>query len=135
MFAPSSSGQTQIAYNTRSRARRRGKIAPLCARNPSPPGRGTARGRLITNLRNDRYGLYFPDTNTNAVMYTDATGAATVRIAMPANMQSSLIFHYNLKFYDSDGDNYDGVSLKRFVMQVSRFTGGTRAAVYYRNAL
>ncbi|XP_014218702.1 hillarin [Copidosoma floridanum] len=64
-----------------------------------------------------RYGLYFPDTNTNAVMYTDATGAATVRIAMPANMQSSLIFHYNLKFYDSDGDNYDGVSLKRFVMQ------------------
>lgn len=70
---------------------------------------------IITN----RYGLYFPDTNTNAVMYTDATGAATVRIAMPANMQSSLIFHYNLKFYDSDGDNYDGVSLKRFVMQVS----------------
>ncbi|XP_043473178.1 hillarin [Leptopilina heterotoma] len=64
-----------------------------------------------------RYGLYFPDTNTNAVMYTDSTGAATVRIAMPAHMQSSLIFHYNLKFYDSDGDNYDGVSLKRFVMQ------------------
>lgn len=51
-------------------------------------------------------------------MYTDASGAATVRIAMPANMQSTLIFHYNLKFYDSDGDNYDGVSLKRFVMQV-----------------
>ncbi|XP_049963095.1 hillarin [Schistocerca serialis cubense] len=64
-----------------------------------------------------RYGLYFPDTNTKAVMYTDATGAATVRIAMPANMQSSLIFHYNLKFYDSDGDSFDGVSLKRFVMQ------------------
>lgn len=37
---------------------------------------------------------------------------------MPTNMQSSLIFHYNLKFYDSDGDSYDGVSLKRFVMQV-----------------
>ncbi|KAL2726530.1 hillarin-like [Vespula squamosa] len=64
-----------------------------------------------------RYGLYFPDTNTNAVMYTDSTGAATVRIAMPAHMQSSLIFHYNLKFYDNDGDGYDGVSLKRFVMQ------------------
>ena len=45
-------------------------------------------------------------------------GAATVRIAMPAHMQSSLIFHYNLKFYDSDGDGFDGVSLKRFVMQV-----------------
>ncbi|XP_069681616.1 hillarin [Periplaneta americana] len=64
-----------------------------------------------------RYGLYFPDTNTKAVMYTDSTGAATVRIAMPAHMQSSLIFHYNLKFYDSDGDGFDGVSLKRFVMQ------------------
>lgn len=45
-------------------------------------------------------------------------GAATVRIAMPTHMQSSLIFHYNLKFYDSDGDSFEGVSLKRFVMQV-----------------
>lgn len=64
-----------------------------------------------------RYGLYFSDPNTKAVMYTDSTGAATVRIAMPNHMQSSLIFHYNLKFYDSDGDTFDGVSLKRFVMQ------------------
>lgn len=46
------------------------------------------------------------------------SGAATVRIAMPSQMQSSLIFHYNLKFYDNDGDSFDGVSLKRFVMQV-----------------
>lgn len=46
-------------------------------------------------------------------------GAATVRIAMPAHMQSTLIFHYNLKFYDTEGDGFDGVSLKRFVMQVS----------------
>lgn len=38
---------------------------------------------------------------------------------MPNHMQSSLIFHYNLKFYDSDGDSFDGVSLKRFVMQVT----------------
>lgn len=45
-------------------------------------------------------------------------GAATVRIAIPTNMQSNLIFHYNLKFYESEGDTYDGVSLKRFVMQV-----------------
>lgn len=45
-------------------------------------------------------------------------GAATMRIAMPAHMQSSLIFHYNLKFYDTEGDGFDGVSLKRFVMQV-----------------
>lgn len=32
-------------------------------------------------------------------------------------MQSCLIFHYNLKFYDSDEDSFDTVSLKRFVMQ------------------
>ena len=37
---------------------------------------------------------------------------------MPSHMQNSLIFHYNLKFYGDDKDNYDGVSLKRFVMQV-----------------
>lgn len=45
-------------------------------------------------------------------------GAATVRIAMPADMQGCLIFHYNLKFYDSEEDSFDTVSLKRFVMQV-----------------
>ncbi|XP_076062856.1 peptidase hillarin [Oratosquilla oratoria] len=64
-----------------------------------------------------RYGLYFPDEHTKAIMYTDSTGAATVRIGMPEHMQSSLIFHYNLKLYDSDKDSYNGVSLKRFVMQ------------------
>lgn len=32
-------------------------------------------------------------------------------------MQSCLIFHYNLKFYDSDEDSFDSTSLKRFVMQ------------------
>ncbi|KAK8738384.1 hypothetical protein OTU49_003839 [Cherax quadricarinatus] len=64
-----------------------------------------------------RYGLYFPDEHTKAVMYTDSTGAATIRIGMPGHMQSSLIFHYNLKLYDSDKDHYDTVSLKRFVMQ------------------
>ena len=35
-------------------------------------------------------------------------------------MQNSLIFHYNLKFYGKDTDNYEGISLKRFVMQVIR---------------
>ncbi|XP_067124592.1 hillarin-like [Centruroides vittatus] len=64
-----------------------------------------------------RYGLYFPDSNVTAVLYTDSTGAATVRIGMPPNMAPSLIFHYNLKFYHTDSDNHDGVSLKRFVMQ------------------
>ncbi len=39
---------------------------------------------------------------------------------MPSHMQNSLIFHYNLKFYGDDKDNYEGVSLKRFVMQVRR---------------
>jgi len=42
-------------------------------------------------------------------------------------MQSNLIFHYNLKFYESEGDTYDGVSLKRFVMQVRRFVTRARA--------
>ena len=37
---------------------------------------------------------------------------------MPDHMENSLIFHYNLKFYGDDKDNYEGVSLKRFVMQV-----------------
>ena len=82
-----------------------------------------------------RYGLYFPDTNTNAVMYTDSTGAATIRIAMPAHMQSSLIFHYNLKFYDNDGDGYDGVSLKRFVMQVRRDTWHTGSEIFFFHGL
>ncbi|KAG8184824.1 hypothetical protein JTE90_004922 [Oedothorax gibbosus] len=64
-----------------------------------------------------RYGLYFPDESTKAVLSTDSTGAATVRISMPSRMSSSLIFHYNLKFYDTDVDAYEAVSLKRFVMQ------------------
>ncbi|KAJ6642775.1 Hillarin [Pseudolycoriella hygida] len=64
-----------------------------------------------------RYGLHFADEGYGAVVFTDDTGAATVQIAMPSDMQSCLIFHYNLKFYDSEDDSYDGVSLKRFVMQ------------------
>ena len=36
-------------------------------------------------------------------------------------MQSALIFHYNLKFYNKDADNFEGVSLKRFVMQVKKY--------------
>ena len=43
----------------------------------------------------------------------------TIRIGMPANMQASLIFHYNLKFYDNDTDTFETISLKRFVMQVN----------------
>ena len=51
-------------------------------------------------------------------MFIFFSGACTVRLEMPLDMQSALIFHYNLKFYNNDTDNYDGVSLKRFVMQV-----------------
>lgn len=120
-----------------------------------------------------RYGLYFPDENTKAVMVTDSTGnyylfsfidclhhlvqtekgstdssfkllffpilgvtlmcsrylfssffstgAVTIRIGMPSNMQASLIFHYNLKFYDNDTDTFETISLKRFVMQVCTY--------------
>ena len=50
-----------------------------------------------------RYGLWFPDETTKAVIATDASGAATLRITMPVEMTSRLIFHYNLKFYDKDG--------------------------------
>lgn len=66
---------------------------------------------------------------TSKLLYV-CIGAATVRIAMPTNMQSSLIFHYNLKFYDSDGDSYDGVSLKRFVMQVFKLLLFTVITLY-----
>jgi len=64
-----------------------------------------------------RYQLSFPSDNMKSVMNTDSTGAATIRLEMPSHMQNSLIFHYNLKFYGDDTDNYDGISLKRFVMQ------------------
>ncbi|XP_054161637.1 hillarin-like [Oppia nitens] len=64
-----------------------------------------------------RYGLYFTDDDLRAVLYTNDSGAATVRIGMPTNMTPSLIFHYNLKFYDRDSDTFDSIGLKRFVMQ------------------
>ena len=51
----------------------------------------------------------------------ECSGAATVRLEMPVDMQSALIFHYNLKFYNKDTDNFEGTSLKRFVMQVTHF--------------
>ncbi|XP_076353635.1 hillarin-like [Tachypleus tridentatus] len=63
------------------------------------------------------YGLYMPDEETKAVLYTDGSGAITVRIGMPSHMSSSLIFHYNLKLFDNDVSAYKGVSLKRCVMQ------------------
>ena len=53
------------------------------------------------------------------IFVTFVLGATTIRLEMPGHMQNSLIFHYNLKFYGKDTDNYEGISLKRFVMQVS----------------
>lgn len=82
-----------------------------------------------------RYGLYFPNSNNDnydeicfdppnrsisckAVLHTDSSGACTIKIAMPTRLTPSLIFHYNLKFYEKEQDElFDGVSLKRYVMQ------------------
>lgn len=64
-----------------------------------------------------KYGLYFPQPDIRSVLHTDTSGATTIKIGMPTHMIPSLIFHYNLKYYDSDLEHYEGVSLKRFVMQ------------------
>ena len=78
-----------------------------------------------------RYGLYFVDEDIQAILPTDSSGAATVRIGMPSQMTPSLIFHYNLKLLEgaqtgygssheiglTGADTFEGVILKRFVMQ------------------
>lgn len=64
-----------------------------------------------------KYGLYFPQHDIRSVLHTDSSGATTIKIGMPTHMIPRLIFHYNLKYYDSDLEHYEGVSLKRFVMQ------------------
>lgn len=64
-----------------------------------------------------KYGLYFPQPDIRSVLHTDSSGATTIKIGMPTHMIPSLIFHYNLKYFDSDAEHHDGVSLKRFVMQ------------------
>lgn len=64
-----------------------------------------------------KYGLYFPQNDIRSALYTDTSGATTIKIGMPTHMIPSLIFHYNLKYYNSGLENYDGISLKRFVMQ------------------
>lgn len=64
-----------------------------------------------------KYGLYFPQADIRSVLQTDSSGATTIKIGMPTHMVPSLIFHFNLKYYDSDLETYEGVSLKRFVMQ------------------
>lgn len=64
-----------------------------------------------------KYGLYFPQPDIRSVLHTDSSGAITIKIGMPTHMIPNLIFHYNLKYFNSDQEQYDGISLKRFVMQ------------------
>jgi hypothetical protein len=64
-----------------------------------------------------RFGLTFADVDLKAVVEADKTGAATVAINMSPEAISSLIFHYNLRFYDSEEPEFNRISLKRFVMQ------------------
>lgn len=64
-----------------------------------------------------RYGLSFADSGLKAIVEADKTGAATVAINMSPEAISSLIFHYNLRFYHNEEQTFNGISLKRFVMQ------------------
>lgn len=64
-----------------------------------------------------RYGLHFTDPNMNAVIHAADSGAATISIGMNRETKNNLIFHYNLRFYDSESTEIDGLNLKRFVMQ------------------
>ncbi|VDN59128.1 unnamed protein product [Dracunculus medinensis] len=64
-----------------------------------------------------RYGLSFTDSHLQAVVQADRSGAATISIKMCSEALDSLIFHYNLKFYDGDEADTNGHNLKRFVMQ------------------
>ncbi|EYC03165.1 hypothetical protein Y032_0095g2798 [Ancylostoma ceylanicum] len=64
-----------------------------------------------------KYGLSFVDNRLESTLYTDKTGATSVAIRLPEKSGDSLIFHYNLKFFDSEENTINGLSLKRFVMQ------------------
>ena len=64
-----------------------------------------------------RYGLRFSDSNISAVINADRTGAASISISMPPDAVDNLIFHYNLRFYEGDETEVNGMNLKRFVMQ------------------
>lgn len=64
-----------------------------------------------------RYGLTFADPNMKSTVYADKTGAATVAINMTPEAISNLIFHYNLRFYNNEEQEFNKVNLKRFVMQ------------------
>ncbi|KAI6184150.1 Kyphoscoliosis peptidase [Aphelenchoides bicaudatus] len=64
-----------------------------------------------------RYGLHFIDPSIQAVVQAE-NGSASIQIGMSREAKNSLIFHYNLRFYDNNEESeIDGMSLKRFVMQ------------------
>lgn len=65
-----------------------------------------------------KYGLYFVKPNEiRSTLYTDSKGAVSIQIGMPTQLVANLIFHYNLKYFDSEEEYFEGISLKRFVMQ------------------
>uniref|UniRef100_A0A183CBM4 LIM zinc-binding domain-containing protein n=1 Tax=Globodera pallida TaxID=36090 RepID=A0A183CBM4_GLOPA len=67
-----------------------------------------------------RYGLRFSDPRLPAVVRADKTGAVSIAITLGTDALDSLIFHYNLRFFDTDDAELDGgLGLKRFVMQSS----------------
>ncbi|CAD5216151.1 unnamed protein product [Bursaphelenchus xylophilus] len=66
-----------------------------------------------------RYGLRFNDQRLSSTVQADESGAATITIDMDKESANTLIFHYNLRFYDSDQSEINGNNLKRFVMQSS----------------
>jgi hypothetical protein len=64
-----------------------------------------------------RYGLQFTDPHIQAVIQADDGGAACFSVAISRETKNNLIFHYNLRFYENENTEIDGLSLKRFVMQ------------------
>lgn len=74
-----------------------------------------------------RYGLRFTDPRITSVIRTDVSGAATVSITTGPETFDNLIFHYSLRAYENDETEFDGINLKRFVMQ-----SVTDEAVFFR---
>lgn len=64
-----------------------------------------------------QYNLSFADPHIRSTVHSDKTGAATVAVNMTTEALKSLIFHYNLRHYHTEDQDYNGTSLKRFVMQ------------------
>jgi hypothetical protein len=58
-----------------------------------------------------RYGLSFVDAGLRSVIRADASGAATVALNMTPDALGTLIFHYNLRNYDTDETEMNGECL------------------------